>query len=106
MKCLSRILRTSGSWYVVASITWHQWHHSAEPSSTMYLRSAFARANVSGESVAHGSSSRGAPSGISALGAVACPARAPLAVAGLDAPAPGPAAHPTASAHATSETTE
>src|SRR5687768_3228989 len=66
----------------------------------MYFRSAFARANVSGENVAHGSSSRGAPSAIAALPFVAGPAVGPLAPEApccVLAGAPGPAAQPTAS---------
>jgi hypothetical protein len=64
----------------------------------MYLCSAFARANVSGANVAHGSSSRGAPSVISALVALAAAtgdlARASAATTG--GIAPGCDAQPTA----------
>ena len=70
----------------------------------MYFRSAFARANVSGESVAQASSSRGAPSTMSAFVevvgfAVALSGRGALAAAGVALRvAPGCTAQPAARA--------
>src|SRR5579864_7597884 len=47
MKRLLMARITSGSEYDVSSITWHQWHHTAEIESRIGLSSRVARANAS-----------------------------------------------------------
>ena len=61
MNLASRSERTDASWYVVASITWHQWHHSAAPSSTTKRCSVRALANVPASNVSPTRAAPGAP---------------------------------------------
>src|ERR1051326_4156406 len=86
---------TAGSAYVVVSITWHQWHHTACRSSSTNLCSVAARVNaeslqvVSHWMAAVGLDSRGA------LPATGWDSAEPLPATGLHSAEPLPAASAT-----------